>query len=749
LYFCSLGKQALKRLLASLFLVGLCGLPALLWAQQGDKEIQLIRSASPVLPDGVLDEAVWQKAERAGNFYRRYPVDTGYAAATTEVMMAYDDNFLYVAAICYRTSYDAPYVVESLRRDFNFGRNDHFGLYLDPFNSELNGFLFAVTPYGVQREGLIANTDQVATNWDNKWYSGAAIYADYYVVEMAIPFNTLRYAAGNQQWKANFLRNDLATNEQSSWVRVPRQLPFSSLAFTGKIHWPEAPPKPGANISLIPYAASGGYQDRQLDGSQQLHTNMRLGGDIKVGITPSLNLDVTLNPDFSQAEADQQIINLTRFDIGLPEQRQFFLENSDIFDRYGFSRIRPFFSRRIGARSPVLAGARLSGQPAPGWRTGLLMAQTDRLETNDAKSGEHTYQPGQNYLVAAAQRQLAGRSSIGMIMVNRQAIALAGPDSLEFILSDNYNRMVGVDYNLASRNNRWMGKTFLHASFNPDRQGMAHATYLSYRTQQLYLAWNHEWVSEDYQLETGFLPRRSYYRLEPNGRYSFFPNSKIINRHGPNLRADLYYDLDRQLTDRSLSLGYELSLQNTAEARVFASDQYVLLRHHFNPTNAPDTFMAAGTAYRWQTVGMRYYSDQRKAFYWSAYADGGGYYGGKLLSLSGNVGMRLQPHVQLQLRASYNQIDLPHPFVGARYFLIGPKADFTFTDKIFLSTFVQYNNQQNDLGLNTRLQWRFKPASDIFLVYTDSYQVHPGADQAVFGAKYRALIVKLSYWINV
>lgn len=715
---------------------------------KGEDEIRIIRSNERIKPDGVLNEPAWQKAERVGDFQLRFPVDTGYAQAPTEVMMAYDDEFIYIAAICYRNSHEAPYVAESLRRDFNFGKNDNFSVYIDPFNGELNGFLFGVTPFGVQREGLISNTDDVSTFWDNKWYSGAEIYTDYYVVEMAIPFNTLRYTEGNKLWRVNFIRNDLATNEHSTWMPVPRPFRLSSLAFAGKLLWEEAPPKPSGNISLIPYVAANGFQDQVLDRGKT-HSNLQIGGDLKVGITPSVNLDVTINPDFSQADADAQIINLSRFNIGLPEQRQFFLENSDIFDRYGFSRIRPFFSRRIGELSPVLAGARLSGQPAAGWRAGLLMAQTDNTHQTNAETGEQVYTPSQNYMVMAAQRQLAGRSSLGMILVNRQSIGLQAPDSVSFLIKEDFNRIIGLDYNLASRNNRWSGKTFLHTSLNPDKQGVAHATYLGYRTQAVFLAWNHEYVSADYRVETGFLPRSDYYRLEPYGELSFYPGRGLVNRHSPKLRTDLYFDTSGRLTDRSVGLGYEANFTSTAEINVWLSDQYVELRQNFNPTNTLDTALVKGTSYRWQTISLRYNSDQRKAFSWSASTAGGGYYNGKLMSVGANVGWRLRQFMQLNLRASYNQIDLPAPFADARYFLIGPKIDFTFTDKIFLTTFVQYNNQQNNLGLNTRLQWRFKPVSDVFLVYTDQYMVHPQAQPHLLGAKYRALVLKLSYWINV
>jgi hypothetical protein len=324
---------------------------------------------------------------------------------------------LYVGAIVYQKQED--YIIASLRRDFSFGPNDEFAVNIDPFLDKINGFHFAVTPMNVQREGLIDNGNNVPTDWDNKWYSAVKNYEDLWVVEMAIPFKTLRYKRkeGANQWRINFTRTAVKQNERSSWVRVPRQFSPNHLAFTALLNWESTPPSAGLNVSLIPFVTTNVEQDKEFD--LPTDAGFDLGGDAKIALTPSLNLDLTFNPDFSQVEVDRQLTNLSRFELFFPERRQFFLENEDLFSRFGFPSSRPFFSRRIGlARGtitqtnndgqeievdrslnvPIRAGARISGKLNNNWRMGLLNMQTaavDALDLNPA-----------NYAVGVLQRKV-------------------------------------------------------------------------------------------------------------------------------------------------------------------------------------------------------------------------------------------------------------------------------------------------------------------------------------------------------
>jgi hypothetical protein len=253
------------------------------------------------------------------------------------VRLTYDDDFLYIGAICY-DNIDKGYVVESLRRDFNQRGNDAFNIILDPHNDLINGFLFGITPFGVQRESLIINGggghDDENTSWDNKWFSKVSRQQDRWIAEIAIPFNTLRYKEGVDQWHINFLRIDYKQNEYSNWSWVPKNFEMTSLAHTGILQWDKPLLENSKNMAIIPYAKAGAARD--FETMEPAHFIRGLGTDAKVGLNTSLNLDLTVNPDFSQVEVDEQVTNLDRYEIFFPEKRQFFLENSDIFEEFGY-----------------------------------------------------------------------------------------------------------------------------------------------------------------------------------------------------------------------------------------------------------------------------------------------------------------------------------------------------------------------------------------------------------------------------
>ncbi|MCK5703873.1 MAG: carbohydrate binding family 9 domain-containing protein, partial [Cyclobacteriaceae bacterium] len=297
-----------------------------------DYTLEIKEVDDPIIIDGELNEATWSNVEVASDFYMVLPMDTSHSQARTDVMMAYDANAFYLVAVCYD---DLPggYIVESLKRDFSFGGNDNFLVFIDPFDDQTNGFSFGANAAGAQWDGMMHGGHSVNLNWDNKWSSKVKNYEDKWIFECRIPFKTMRYKKGIKQWGINFSRLDLKLNEKSSWTPVPRQFQTASLAYTGILQWDKAPPDPGTNISLIPYGMTSYSKDHQNDGKEDV--NWDIGIDAKIAITSSMSLDLTVNPDFSQVEVDRQVTNLSRFELFFPERRQFFLENSDLFASFG------------------------------------------------------------------------------------------------------------------------------------------------------------------------------------------------------------------------------------------------------------------------------------------------------------------------------------------------------------------------------------------------------------------------------
>ena len=208
-----------------------------------------------------MNEKAWLDAQVATDFCMVLPMDTSCSNVPTEVRMTYDNDNLYILATCYKPAISGPNMVESMRRDFNFGKNDNFLLFMDTYGDQTTGFSFGANAAGAQWDGTMYDGGKVDLNWDNRWVSVVKNDATKYIWEAAIPFKTIRYKKGIREWGINFSRNDLKTTEKSSWAPVPRQFPTASLSYTGTLVWDEPLPEHHSNISLIPYLLTGVSKD--------------------------------------------------------------------------------------------------------------------------------------------------------------------------------------------------------------------------------------------------------------------------------------------------------------------------------------------------------------------------------------------------------------------------------------------------------------------------------------------------------
>lgn len=718
-----------------LFLI-LVSTSPLLFAQKINSSYQLriARANSEIRIDGIAEESAWADAEPAKDFFMVSPMDTSYAKVLTEVRMTYDDANLYISATCYQPNAKS-YAVESLRRDFAYTKNDNFLLIIDPFDDQTNGFTFGVNAAGAQWDGLIFNSNGYDLSWDNKWYSEVKHYEDRWVFEAAIPFKSIRYKKGIKTWGINFSRLDIKVPEKSAWAKIPRQFNVASLAYTGNLLWDQAPPDAGTNVSVIPYVLGGVTRDYENNRSAKFRKE--IGADAKIGITSSLNLDLTVNPDFSQIEVDKQVTNLDRFELFFPERRQFFLENADLFANFGYSTIRPFFSRRIGLGVPIEFGARLSGSLDKHWRIGAMDMQTKSIGGSGL--------PAQNFAVLALQRRVFARSNIRFMFVNKQSVNYRPGDYPGKPVFSRFNRNVGVEYNVVSKNNLWIGKTMMLKSFSPNKNSddLVHAANLQYSGRKWAVSWQHEVVGENYNAEAGYVPRTDFIRLNPKISYLFFPKTGNILNHGPALNSSYYYTKSFNETDHETTFSYKFTHRNQSTFEAWASDNYIRLLKSFDPVNTGKGSLSIGSEHFWKTTGLNYASKPQKEYTYTFSGQYGGYFAdGTRLNLTADLGYRFQPYVNIALSTSYNHIVLPEPWGTTNFWLIGPRTDITFNNKLFFTTFVQYNNQQKNINLNTRFQWRYKPASDLFLVFTDNYFPAPIA------VRNRAMVLKFTYWWN-
>ncbi|WP_373517673.1 DUF5916 domain-containing protein [Pricia sp.] len=680
------------------------------------------------------NDKAWQDTDVATDFFMVLPMDEGKANEPTEIRMAYDDKNLYLLATFYH-NLKGDYYVESLRRDFSFGKNDNFLLFMDPFNNQTTGFSFGANAYGAQWDGTMYNGSTVDLNWDSKWISETTRDEEKWVFEMALPFKSIRYEDGVSEWGINFSRLDLKSTEKSSWTPIPRQLPTASLAHTGTLVWDTPPPSPGLNLSLIPYVLGSVSKDVENNGDADYE--VKVGGDVKFSLTSSLNLDLTVNPDFSQVEVDRQITNLDRFELFFPEKRQFFLENGDLFASFGYENIRPFFSRRIGLGVPIQAGARVSGNLNNKWRLGLMDMQTASIDEAGL--------PSQNFGVLSLQRKVFSRSNIGLLFVNKQSVNYTQENDSLKALYPKFNRNLGLEYNLASSDNLWNGKAFFLKSFSPNEtgSGITQASHLEYKSRKWSWRIQEEWVSDDYSAEVGFVPRIGYVNLNGYVGHLFFPKGGKVLSHGPRMNATYYLDEAFDRSDNTSFLQYFVNFRNRSDLMVFVSDDYVKLLSPFDPTRLGIAQLDRGTEHQWNAVGWEYIAKPQSLFTYTFAGRLGGYYlDGNRTSLTAELGYRFQPYVSLSANLNYNRIRLPEPWNTNTFWLIGSEIDVTFTNKLFFANLFQYNEQTKNFNLNSRCQWRYSPASDLFLVYTNNYFIEP------FEGRNWGLTLKFTYWFN-
>jgi hypothetical protein len=480
------------------------------------------------------------------------------------------------------------------------------------------------------------------------------------------------------------------------------------------------------NYSIIPYIFA--QNTKNVESGLESNVKFKAGVDAKITVSTSLNLDLSLNPDFSQVEVDQQQVNLDRFELFFPERRQFFLENSDLFASLGSDGNRPFFSRRIGLNSPVLAGARLSGKVSKRTRIGLMNMQTG-TEGNVAAG---------NYTVGVVQQQIFARSNISFFMVNKQIT------DEDFSNIPRYNRVFGIDANLASADSKWTGKVFYHQSLheNIDSDAFTLSGNVAYDTPKFKLSLSQNYIGDDYAAEVGFVRRKGIYNTKPTAQYKFFPKSGIVANHGPGISFDFFLDREFEFRDRISKLFYQITFKDRSSFLIQLEDNFIKLIDSFDPTNSGGVQLMENSKHNWQRIAASYQSNSRDLFNYALGLGYGGFFNGTRFTFLNEVSYRIQPYAKFSILSSYNKVDLPDPYNSANFVLFGPKIDLTFTDKIFLTTFTQYNNQIDNVNVNIRFQWRFAPGSDLFIVYTQNSYPED------FESKNRGLVGKFTYWFN-
>lgn len=709
------------------------------------KNLRITKTAAPIKVDALASEAAWSEAETLTGFWKKFPVDDGPARFETEVKILYGTEYLYV----FFTAHDSGKAfITSLRRDVGHDGNDGMAVILDPQNEKASGYFFVLNAYGTQSEGLIGpQVNGADFSWDNKWYTAVKRFPTHWTAEMAIPFKTLRYDASKKEWAVNFLRVDMQNNQYSLWNRVPVNFASYDLGYTGKLLWNEPPPAPGSNLVFIPYVIGQATTNQQQN--IPLRGKANAGFDAKVALGSAMNLDLTVNPDFAQVEVDRQVTNLTRFSIFFPERRNFFLENADLFSSYGIPPIRPFYSRRIGLDKngrpiPIIAGARLTGNVTKTTRIGVFNMQTGRKDD---------YSP-ENFTAVSVNQKLLSRSFIKGYFLNREGFLSAAEKQADPLAA--YGRNAGLELNYTDEEGKWQGWAGYHHSY---KQGLNDRNkYLSFgggysvRNFETFIDFGS--IGTNFYTDMGFLERienydaardttirLGYKSLYAEATYRIYPKKGGINQHAFNVENFTVINPDNSFNEHNLSLTYEVQLKNTSNFSYSFNTNRVQLLY---PVSFTDDVPIPAARYVYNNHNLEYNSDFRKPLNVALSIGSGQFYNGHTVQVESNVNYRIIPHVNLAVGFNYYNLRFPQPYGKTSLFLVSPQVDVNFTTALFWTTFLQFNTQGNNVNINSRFQWRFKPMSDLFLVYTDNYFTTPFLKN-----KNRALVAKFQYWLNL
>ncbi len=700
------------------------------------RELKATRSATPVKIDGVLDDAVWKNATPATGFVQSEPREGQPATEQTEVYVAYDDNNLYIAAYLHDAEVGRA-IVADIRKDFNEANQDDFEVILDTFHDRRNGYVFITNPAGGRVDRQVANEGrEVNSSWDAIWEVRTQTLQDGWTVEMRIPFRTLRFQPGAHDWGINFSRRIRRKNEVSFWSPVPRAFNLTRLSMAGDLT--DIAPNEGAagrDIRVKPFVV--GNTVRGLGGSA-FDNQFDAGIDLKMSVARGLTLDVTARPDFAQAEADEQQVNLTQFAQFFPEKREFFLENSGIFyvgdaarNNRVFVPATPdednllFFSRRIGIRSdrqpvPIDGGVRLTGQ-VNGLGIGLINMQV----RGDSLSSAN------NYSVLRLRKNVLRNSDIGVLFMQRQSTEN----------NNDYNRVAGIDANVRFFNKLDWNSYFVGTRSPEKSEGQyAGRTSLNWEGNFFHGKGGLMSLGDGYSNDLGFFRRTGIKKwfLDTGLR----PRPEWGRRHGirelhPHVVWDYYTDQNNNIVQKRLHTGQSFFFENGAVFELSYNPTANLLTRPLRLSPQADALPAG--SYSWQEWGTLFNTDQSRRLSFSTRFAWGELYNGTQKTVNASVTMRAsyQFRVTTGVQRTDASLDLANgEFVNSVW---TTRANYSFSPNMFIDGLSQYDPTSKQLNMNVRFNIIHHPLSDLFIVYND--QRFLTADSPIAG---RSLAVKFT-----
>jgi hypothetical protein len=727
----------MKKILLPLLTILLSASP-LLAQEPGEAELGALRlspdQATTVRIDGVLSEAFWNLAPVITDFRQQEPQEGAPATEATEVRVVLDGTTLYVGVVA-RDSEPDRIVARILQRDrimeldhddFQFTGDDAVAILFDPFHDSKNAFVFATNPNGAEFEALITDEGaEVNIDWRAIWEVASARSADGWSAEFAIPLRTLRYPEGNQDqpWGFNVYRTIRRKNEMVLWQSWAREVEgFTRVSRAGHLAGLGNLPSPGINIEVKPFILGGTRQELTDDGRTPVETQGEIGLDLKSEIRPGLVLDLTLNTDFAQVEVDDEQVNLTRFSLFFPEKRDFFLENSGVFDMglaggFGPPPYKMFFSRRIGIGEdgpiPILGGARLTGRIG-NQTVGFLNVIT----------GEEGEVPRTSYSVARMKRDVGENNYLGLMLTDRRD-------------QDGSNSVGGVDGSFWLRPSLNVKGFFSRSQTSGEGgEGNSYSATLDYNSDFLGASLQHLTIEPEAQADLGFITRTDIRQTE--GRFRLSPRPDRWGIRVINIRPSVEYisTTDGRMQD------WEAGAYMGPE---FDSGESIGIRLGVGETRVDEAFPMADSvlvdAGLYDLIETRLFvnSSRHRALVGELRGSWAESFGGDLFSIEATLSASPSAQIAVEVAQAWNRVELPNGEFTAN--ITSLRFGYAFSTKLTTNALVQYNSLDNDISANLRLNFIHRPGSDLFLVLTE----RRGVEDELWDLSNRGMVAKVTY----
>ena len=712
----------------------------------GRATIRAVRVSQPLRIDGALDEALYRDERPISDFIQVEPAAGQAATERTETWIAFDEDYVYVSFKAWDSRMDTLIATEMRRDSTNSWQgNDLVSFIFDTFYDRRTAFTFTTNPLGGRSDGTMVN-NQYSSDWNPVWETRTARFEGGWAVETAIPFKSLRYRTGTAQvWGFNAMRVKRAKNEISTLTRVPPargQSGFQYPQFAATLVGIVAPPS-GANLDVKPYAISSLTTDRVGTNRRSNDPEGEGGLDLKYAVTQGLVADLTVNTDFAQVEADEQQINLTRFNLFFPEKRDFFLENQGTFSFggvainsaggnfgggfIGSNNAAPimFYSRRIGLHGdqqvPLNLGGRLTGR-AGKFSVGVLNIQTGDKE-------EELGAPATNFSVIRLKRDILRRSSVGLLFTNR-SVSTIGTGA---------NRAYGIDGTFAFFENLQIN-TYWAGTDTEAQRGGDRASYrgqVDYSGDRYTVQVERLKIGDNFNPEMGFLRRDDMRRDYARVKFSPRPRHKsAIRKYVYDSSIEYIEDGAGRLESRERAAEFALEFQSADRLSINYTNSF-----EFLPLPSPiGSVMLPIGEYHFDTLRVGYNIGQQRPVAANLTAELGTFYNGRKTSFSASRGrVPITNQLSVEPTYSFNQVTLDQgEFVTH---LVGSRVTYSMTPLMFVSALMQYHSGIDAVSTNARFRWEYRPGSELFIVYNEERNTLTRSFPALNN---RAFIVKIN-----